>query len=33
LGYHVVGDYFKGANSARTLDNNYMLIHKLTLNF
>ena len=32
-GYHIVGDYFKMADSNRSIDNNYMLIHKLTLSF
>jgi hypothetical protein len=32
-GYHFVGDFFKGANKALSVDNNYMLIHKLTLSF
>jgi hypothetical protein len=31
--YHIAGDYFKGANKAAPVDNNYMLIHKLTLSF
>jgi hypothetical protein len=32
-GYHIVGDYFKGADAGKQIDNNYMLIHKLTLSF
>jgi hypothetical protein len=32
-GYHFVGDYFKGADAGKQIDNNYMLIHKLTLSF
>jgi hypothetical protein len=32
-GYHFVGDYFKGAVASTPIDNNYMLIHKLTLSF
>jgi hypothetical protein len=32
-GYHLVGDYFKMADSGKQIDNNYMLIHKLTLSF
>lgn len=32
-GYHIVGDYFKMADSSKPIDNNYMLIHKLTLSF
>jgi hypothetical protein len=32
-GYLITGDYFKGANAAKEIDNNYMLIHKLTLSF
>jgi hypothetical protein len=31
--YHFVGDYFKGPNKATKIDNNYMLLHKLTLSF
>jgi hypothetical protein len=31
--YLFAGDYFKGANKAGKIDNNYMLIHKLTLSF
>ncbi len=32
-GYLAAGDYFKGASSAKQIDSNYMLIHKLTLSF
>jgi hypothetical protein len=32
-GYLLAGDYFKMANSNAQIDNNYMLIHKLTLSF
>ncbi len=32
-GYYVTGDYYKGANSANELSNDYLLINKLTLTF
>jgi len=32
-GYLWVGDYFKGANAAAKIDNDYLIYHKLTLNF
>ena len=32
-GYLMTGDYFKGANTAATVDNNYLLINQLTLSF
>ncbi|MFH1081377.1 MAG: hypothetical protein V1766_14170 [Pseudomonadota bacterium] len=32
-GYLLTGDYFKMADTSRQLDNNYMLVHKLTLSF
>ena len=32
-GYFWVGDYFKGASTTITLNNDYLLYHKLTLNF
>jgi hypothetical protein len=31
--YWFVGDYYKGADSANTIQNDYMLITKLTLTF
>jgi hypothetical protein len=31
--YHIAGDFFKGANKANSIDNNYMLIHRLSLSF
>jgi hypothetical protein len=31
--YFMTGDYFKGTSSATTVDNDYMLLNKLTLNF
>ena len=31
--YLMVGDYWKGADANRQIANNYLLIHKLTLNF
>ena len=33
LGYLFTGDYFKGANNANAVRDNYMLINKLTLTF
>jgi hypothetical protein len=32
-GYFWTGDYFKGANAANTVGNDYLLLNKLTLNF
>jgi hypothetical protein len=32
-GYLFTGDYFKGASATNKIDNNYMLVHKLTLSF
>jgi hypothetical protein len=32
-GYLWTGDYFKGYESGVTVSNNYLLSHKLTLNF
>ena len=31
--YFFAGDYFKGTTAAATIDDNYMLMHKLTLKF
>jgi hypothetical protein len=33
FGYWWVGDYFKGTSSANVIDDNYLLTHRLTLNF
>jgi len=33
VGYWFVGDYYKGNNNANSLNNDYMLINKLTLTF
>ncbi|KFO67581.1 hypothetical protein ER57_09900 [Smithella sp. SCADC] len=33
FGYLFTGDYFKGTNSANSIDNDYLLINKLTLTF
>jgi hypothetical protein len=33
FGYWWVGDYFQGSSSANQLDNNYLLMHQLTLTF
>jgi hypothetical protein len=32
-GYLWTGDYFKGANAANSVQNDYLLINKLTLTF
>jgi hypothetical protein len=31
--YLWAGDYFKGINAGSTIDDNYLLMHKLTLTF
>ncbi len=31
--YLWAGDYFKGTNTAATIDNDYLITHKLTLTF
>ena len=33
IGYLWAGDWFKGTNSAATVDNDYLITHKLTLSF
>jgi len=33
FGYFVAGDYYKGTNASADVENNYLVINKLTLNF